>query len=450
MLSSPEDGNTYFEGNLKDGKFKPVFDELKAAYSPISVSMDLWDRNFYPSQKVTVPLHLFNDTQTEQALACSYGVEGQTPQGEIRAVLPPHSKKITEITLEIPSQSGEFTLCAAVGEAVSRWDIIVTRLDTENISRTVGILPEETELLAFVTTHKIPYTHELAHADVILGLERTYELLKQDKTVKTTLEKALANGISVALLGMGPKHLGEGYEADSIDRIQKVRRVNVSELDRADIVFDIGVSFKGTSEPESCVHRTEHYGELWENIDRKSTWLWNGLRGGLIVPAVDMAVVGNDKESFEKLWQSKGADINAIKSADYFAYELEGYYRYSTAEDESVQNALRDHVRFVVEDAPSLKDCINTEAEIAVTNLHKIYTALPSSEGKVRYIDLLKAGKKLLRTPAVIVEFERGKGMLLLSQIMVDGRLANDAKGFFDLRNDAAAAQLIVNIIKNF
>ncbi len=65
-------------------------------------------------------------------------------------------------------------------------------------------------------------------------------------------------------------------------------------------------------------------------------------------------------------------------------------------------------------------------------------------------IDFLKAGKNLLRTPAVIVEFEDYKGKLLISQIMVDGRLYNDTERFFELQNDVAAVQLVLNVIKYF
>jgi len=447
MISGPEDGNTYFEGNLKDGKFKPVFNELRAAYMPVSVSMDLWDRNFYPGQKINVNLHLFNDTAEEKSINCIYGVEGEKASGELHRTLGAYSKEIAEVTFRMPKKAGEYTVYAAVDDAVSKWDIIVTKLDSLT-DRVVGVHSSESELIEFLDANNIKYTIDFAHCDVIVGIEKTYNLLKTEKTLKTTIENALEKGISVAILGAGPKTLGEGYESDSVERIQKVRRVNVSELESTEIAFDIRLSFKGASEPESCVHPTRNMNELWENINRKSMWLWNGLRGGLIVPAVDMSVDGNEKESFEKMWASKGADIDKMKKSDYYAYELEGYYEYSEKEDETVKNALRQQVRFVVEDAPSLKDCINTEAEITVTNLHQKYNELPSSAGKIKYIDIVKAGKNLLRTPCVAVEFEDVKGRLLISQMMFDGRLANNFTGFFDLRNDVAASQFLVNIIK--
>lgn len=55
----------------------------------------------------------------------------------------------------------------------------------------------------------------------------------------------------------------------------------------------------------------------------------------------------------------------------------------------------------------------------------------------------------LLRTPAVSVEFADGKGNIFISQMMFDGRLANNSTDFFDLRNDPVAGQMLVNIIKS-
>lgn len=173
MISGPEDGNTYFEGNLKDGNFKPVFSELKAAYMPINVSMDLWDRNFYPGQKIAVKLHLFNDTAEKESITCIYGIEGENAQGEINKPLNAFSKEITEVTFQMPEKPGEHTVFAAVDAAVSRWDIIVTKLNA-SVGRIVGVHSLESELVEFLTANNIKYTTDFAHCDVVVGLEKTY------------------------------------------------------------------------------------------------------------------------------------------------------------------------------------------------------------------------------------------------------------------------------------
>src|SRR4030042_4140056 len=52
IVGSWEDGNHWYLGKLKNGYPKDVWDALTAAYSPVSVSLEIWDRNFTPTQKI--------------------------------------------------------------------------------------------------------------------------------------------------------------------------------------------------------------------------------------------------------------------------------------------------------------------------------------------------------------------------------------------------------------
>ena len=452
MVSGPNDGNTYYEGNLKEGNFKPVFDELKAAYLPISVSMNVWDRNYFPNQEKKVELYLFNDTGKEKEITCEYGIIGEKLVNKFTKKLPPYSVVTESVTFKMPSSIGEYTMFSQIDEAVSKWDVIVAEIKCENIFKTVGILECETELAAFLQENNINFTYEINKANVFIGLEKTYNQFKSDTNFKEKIELLLNNGISVALLGVGPRELGEGYEkVYSENIISGIRPLNPLEYESTNIAFDIKLMFKGCGESESCIHKTDNFNCIWENINRKSMWLWNGLKGGIIVPAVDMSVFGGDKESFEKLWISKGADVNKMKQGGYYAYDLEGYYEFgiSNKPDENLKEKLRERVRAFVADAPSLEGVINPENEMNVTNLYEVYNSLPGSEGKVNYYDIAVAGKNLLRTPAVLVDFNGSKGKLLISQMIFDGRLCGTNDDFFALRKDQAAAQLLVNIIKN-
>ena len=65
ILGSWNDGNHWFMGDLMEGNPKPVWNELTCAWSPRSVSIELWNRNFNPGQKITIPLYLFNDTRNK-------------------------------------------------------------------------------------------------------------------------------------------------------------------------------------------------------------------------------------------------------------------------------------------------------------------------------------------------------------------------------------------------
>ncbi|MFA6947253.1 MAG: glycoside hydrolase, partial [Pedobacter sp.] len=67
ILGSWNDGSHWFMGKLTEGKPKPVWNELTCAWSPQSVSLELWDRNFVPGQEITLPIYLFNDTQSKSS-----------------------------------------------------------------------------------------------------------------------------------------------------------------------------------------------------------------------------------------------------------------------------------------------------------------------------------------------------------------------------------------------
>ena len=62
---------------LRDGCPKPVLDALTAAYAPVSLSLDVWDRNYLVGQQLSLPLHLFNG----QNKACCLNVACRIRRG---------------------------------------------------------------------------------------------------------------------------------------------------------------------------------------------------------------------------------------------------------------------------------------------------------------------------------------------------------------------------------
>jgi hypothetical protein len=61
----------------------------------------------------------------------------------------------------------------------------------------------------------------------------------------------------------------------------------------------------------------------------------------------------------------------------------------------------------------------------------------------------MKAGKGLLKSPTIMIEYYKNKSNLLISQMLFDGRLENVGDDFFGLRKDPVACQILLNIIKN-
>ena len=97
--------------------------------------------------------------------------------------------------------------------------------------------------------------------------------------------------------------------------------------------------------------------------------MWNGYRGGLTVPAYDMSVAGLSARSFLEQWAARGADRARLTGGGrYYGYELQGFYAFSDkAGDPAVEAALKERVRFLIEDAPALAVVMSADAPITVT-----------------------------------------------------------------------------------
>ena len=142
---------------------------------------------------------------------------------------------------------------------------------------------------------------------------------------------------------------------------------------------------------------------------------------------------------FKAVWKSRGMDMSLLDGESCFAYELAGYYRFSPSYDGKEMESLRNRVRFLVEDAPALKNSIDPEAPISVYNLTEMYQK--SLDGKAEgQTPLVSCGKSLSRTPAIEISFGGRKGKLILSQLITAGRLIKEyrQKGRYGIRYDPA------------
>ncbi len=62
---------------------------------------------------------------------------------------------------------------------------------------------------------------------------------------------------------------------------------------------------------------------------------------------------------------------------------------------------------------------------------------------------LARAGKDLVRTPVIEIEFASGEGRLICSQLLTAGRLADGfgSQGSFALRTDPGTQQFTLNLL---
>ena len=464
IASSQEDGCNWFMGPLRDGKPKSVWGALTVLWSPRSVSMDIWDCNFTPGQAITLPLHFFNDTGIPAPLKASISILDSRGDTVYRIVAEcdveayGHTIRYYDITL--PAKTGDYKLRA---ELINRPEQVLSPVRSDWMIRVLqASVPEslqgkklyipanEEELTAFAKRFGLKLVSRPEKADAVLVGQKNWPL---DSKLATRLERLIDKGKGVVLLDAGEKYLGQGYPSDAGDLgpLQGVKKVKDPIITHYGLFSGLGMTCSEMAEPESHIHPCENGLALWNGLPREATSLWNGLRGGLLVPAADMELEGLSADAFLAQWTNRGADVERIKTGPYFAYNLCGIYAFDSVPDnKALINSLRKKVAFLIEDAPALAMSLNAKAPVRISDLGNGYKT--SLAGKAKsFTPLACAGKNLTRFPVVRIGFGEGKGTAVISQLITAGRLVPSGDGRsvegYGLRYDEASAQTVLNML---
>ncbi|MGA2497903.1 MAG: hypothetical protein ABSH20_09185 [Tepidisphaeraceae bacterium] len=462
-LSSREDGNTHFLGDLSQGQLKPVWDAMYAAWAPVSVSLDMWDRNFEPGRGVTLALHLLNGTGAVVKIAASAQVSHEDGYGHTTTVVNvccpvgPHDVVEQFVTLRLPAREGRYRFSAILDAPPGlEWPVqslcplrVFSVKPVHMGGLRAAIADEDAELMAFAGQNQVGRFEDLTNprADIVIIGPNTWPRFVADAELRRQLQQGIDEGRSILFLDAGPRWLGPEYPDELPDLAAgPSRRPGAGEVD---LFGGIRLSFREMPEAESCIHPSEVDDSLWEQIPPDHTHLWNGLRGGLIVPAVDIEPLGLSPESFLELWKSRGARADMIRGEQYWACELYGFYAFSLFEDEEVRRNLRARLRFLAGDSEALRQTIDPNGPIRTVDLSAEYRRCLGS-GASRFVPLASAGKGLLRSPVVQIDFESGMGRVVISQLITQGRLARGfgTPGRYGLRYDPVAVQFTLNMIR--
>lgn len=469
IMSSYEDGNNWFMGDLCEGHQKPVWDGMTAVWSPQAVSMNIWDVNYEPGQTIKIPLYYFNDLDSTKKMKVRFTISDpngrQMMSRSFDEEVSAFSQVVDTITVTLPKEQGDYRLSAELVNrpssvrypVVSSWDIRTFRAVTPKIlkQKTFYAPKDEEELNRLFSARELKTTTKIEKADiVVLSLISWNKLAKGDKGINEKIEKIINAGKSVVMLDAGPRSLGKGYPKGDgkLDFLFNPPSVSNPKLQSFPLFGSISLVFKENAESETNIFPDTKDSTLWVNMPKSYRGMWNGLRGDLVVPAWDMELQGVNADLFIDQWLARGADEKAIRSGNpYYAYELHGYYKFADKKDDPVvKKALKDYVQRLIDDAPSLAVFINLNDPIQVTDLAAGYKAANTGMAK-HLIRLANAGKNLTRVPAMKIEFGDGKGNLVVSQLLTAGRLVPRpaTNGLYDIRYDETAVQTALNMFAN-
>lgn len=465
ILGSWEDGNHWYEGPLKDGKLKPVWDALTVAYSPATVSLDIWDRNFSPGDIISLPVHLINDEPDKRELYFTVSLKKANElisQKEFKETVDRLESRVNNVEIILPNQPGNYTLEAELlnppeqikHPVVSAWDIRIIQIEVpESVAKASVFIPEEEkELLQFAAQYRLKTNSNMDSVKVIMAGSHFWKKISSgDESFKKALEEKIDQGISVVLLDCNEKYLGANYPQGRItlNFLQSQPRLEEVYSHTFPLFKGVLVTMKRTAEGESHIHCPEGDSSLWQNLHKDSNLLWNGYRGGLVAPSEEISLSGLKQQAYLAKWKARNADENKIRKGPYYAYELQGFFKFSSfPEDETVLKQIRRELNFLVEDAPALAGAFNPKASIISYDLHAGYQA--SRKGQATSLTPLAiAGKDLVRVPVSEIQFEEGQGKLILSQLLTEGRLAGENKRTkpWGVINDPGARQVVLNML---
>ena len=459
IICSFEDGNHWYEGPIKEGRLKPVWNSMTPVWAEKTVSMDIWNRNYLPGQTVRVPVHFINDSDSKAEMLCELVL------GDYRRVescrVPAHCKRIKKVKLRMPDVCGRYKICAQLlngSEDVSHpiescWDVNVLEVAVPNaLEKSKIYIPKrEKELHKMAGSCGLDIVSKIGEAKVALYGKASWERISE---YTAEITEAIENGVSVVLLDVGDSNLGKSYDDGqrNLGNMSGAPKISSARIITTPLVSGLSLTTVQVAEGESHIHPSPADSSLWNGLTVNCTRLWNGLRGGIIVPAAGMEVSGLSQEAFLNLWTARGADEAQIIEGPYFAYEYCGFYAYDSKDNSAeAEKYLRDKVAFLVEDMPALALSLPRNTPIRVTDLHSSYV---SNEGvKVSGLTAMAvAGKDLVRTPVMKVEFGENDGSLILSQLITQGRLAPGYAPWRRVRPlefDPAAVTFVLNMIDN-
>lgn len=463
LASSFEDGNNWFSGDLREGRPKPVWDAMTAVWSDRSVSLELWDCNFTPGERIRVPAHFINDGDDDGTMTAVFAIRDAAGRNlrcdTLSRRVAAHNRRIEDVIFDLPAICGEYELSATLLNplpnvtrgVVSAWEIRVVeaRPSERLLAAKIHIPACERELRTMARNQGLHLVAHPGDADLIVLGQTGFERIDN---WREALDAAVLRGASVVMLSVGNRTLGKSYVdgARNLGQVSGAPKLLEAEIRHTELFAGISVNSVEVAEPESHLHPTAQDTVLWAGLKPLHTRLWNGLRGGLIVPASNLEIEGLSQEAFLAKWTAVGADAESIRSGTpCYAYEYCGFYRFDTRPDNAdAERSLRQQVAFLIEDMPALALSLPQHTPVRVIDLSAGYRS--NHDGRASgFRPLASSGKDLLRTPVTQIFFGPGEGSLILSQLITEGRLA---KGYAPrrkshrLKYDEAAVQFVLNM----
>lgn len=272
----------WFDGPLKKLKPKPVLIAYKNAFSPIGVSLELWDRHLVCGEKRDINIFLFNDRPSNEDVSlCVYNKnQPETIFFNQQFPLLAGAREIVPFNWDVPFKPGSFLLRAEIKSAngkilaFSEKQVhVFDKIEKPDCIPTLAIADPSREISDFLESHKITfkyYQQSLEGVDCVLFNLDSIELI--DKGLRKSLTKFVQDGGRLIFQETEFSIKNEKHFKVLNDLKLKITPQDDSEM--------------GGYNSYVFVEDIQH--PMWEGIETEHLKMFNGALGGEMVSAYDV------------------------------------------------------------------------------------------------------------------------------------------------------------------
>lgn len=277
----------WFVGNIASLQPKPILAALKNAFSPFGVSIELWDRHFFPSELRTVRVFVFNDEQEGQSgtLRCGLvNASGEWLYEMKQAITVAAGESVpVAVTLPMPPRVGSYVVRAEIlrDERLIAYSekpaFVCARPSAPRLlkERFVAVLGADDEMVEFLAGHDV-------------GVCSISDMNTRGASVLLVGEGKLFSSEYQSRLGAATKFLQAGKTIVIIEPEWGVR-------DRETISVALGLDLhickredKDRGGYDSYVFAEDETHPLWHGILPDHLKMFNGAYGGEVVSQHDV------------------------------------------------------------------------------------------------------------------------------------------------------------------
>ncbi len=282
LSAGPGATSHWFRGALSDLQPKPLLQELKQAFSPVGLSIELWNRHFTPGQHTETTIYFFNDTLNSVSVNCRLSLvadkKKETELMRFDLSLAPGQILKQSVAFDLPAKTLDGWLTAALFEA-GGGEISHSRKKIQIINPPSWAIKNETKpLLLWDESDEIE--HCLRRQNLIFT-RNTGEVTGVPGVI-------LLNGAVCARLTPDDQNLLNNWVEQGSTLILQEPELGLTGQHLLPVLPDLNLWVQYRPDPErggydSAVIPESQAHPLWENLAPKSLFIWNGAWGGEMI-----------------------------------------------------------------------------------------------------------------------------------------------------------------------